>query len=122
MIHQSVTLYGGTGMMLLAGALNALELLLALFLSDPKVTAPPAEETAQETGDGSGGGSAADDEIVAPVVSADEAAGGLKPSQAAQVWSAMQLDQVWRPMVFICVFALAPGNGSAKSTPCIPSP
>jgi hypothetical protein len=34
-------------------------------------------------------------------------------SQARQVWEAMQLNQVWRPMVFICVFALAPGNGDA---------
>jgi hypothetical protein len=30
-----------------------------------------------------------------------------------QVWESMHENRVWRPMVFICVFSLAPGTGDA---------
>eukprot|EP01051_Picozoa_sp_SAG22_P014282 SAG22_NODE_1708_length_3768_cov_2.094576_2_plen_702_part_00 len=139
-------------MMLLVGGLNALEVLLALFLSDPKVvtgcessgTARKGRETqgkAVITAFEEDGGTATEErgkvEVAAasrhgaaaadpdPTLTASGAGGGqgaerdsggaaaAHKSQSRAVWEAMQLDQVWKPMIFICVFALAPGNGDA---------
>jgi hypothetical protein len=33
--------------------------------------------------------------------------------QCAQIWDAMHQDRIWRPMIFICIWALVPGNGDA---------
>ena len=33
--------------------------------------------------------------------------------QCKQIWDAMHQDRIWRPMIFICIYALVPGNGGA---------
>jgi hypothetical protein len=33
--------------------------------------------------------------------------------QCGQIWDAMHQDRIWRPMIFICIYALVPGNGDA---------
>jgi len=37
---------------------------------------------------------------------------GLK-QQCEQIWDAMHQNRIWRPMIFICIHALVPGNGDA---------
>ena len=103
--------------MQLAGLLNALELLIVLFLSDTRIVADKGKQS-------QGGGPTAD--VPAPAARAHGTGQttasddiSSQKSEAApmpkwrQVWNAMQANQVWRPMVFIFVFALAPGNGDA---------
>jgi hypothetical protein len=55
-----------------------------------------------------GDGDAEDDGLSVPKV---EVVGFKK--QCAQIWDAMHQDRIWRPMIFICIWALVPGNGDA---------
>ena len=70
------------GMMLYRAIMVAPELLVVVFLSDPKLKQ-------------------------------EEIAGKSLGEQMSVVWESMHENRVWRPMIFICIFSLAPGNGDA---------
>jgi hypothetical protein len=103
------------GCMLFVAALNVVQLTVVLFLADPKQTPHVLAATAARA--------AAHDPSTANCGRSET--GGLdpdvpqlnrhqqSPSQARQVWRAMQLNQVWKPMIFVIIFAVAPGNGDA---------
>ena len=71
-----------TGMMLFRACMVSTELIIVIFLSDPKL---PKEEL---------GGKALTEQI-------------------GVVWESMHENRVWKPMIFICMFSVAPGNGDA---------
>ncbi len=62
----------------------------------------------QSEGEGEGDGQGEDDGLSTPKVQVV----GFK-EQCAQIWDAMHQDRIWRPMIFICIWALVPGNGDA---------
>lgn len=100
------------GCMLFVAALNVAQLLVVLFLADPKQTKQVVAATAARA--------AAHDPSTASCsppetgnLDSEHHSQQQPPSQARQVWRAMQLNQVWKPMIFVIIFALAPGNGDA---------
>ena len=40
----------------------------------------------------------------------------LTGDNVKKIWDAMHEDRIWRPMIFICIYALVPGNGDAFSS------
>ena len=90
------------GCMLFVAALNVAQLTVVLFLADPKQTPRVLAATAARA-------AAHDSSTDVPQLDRHQ----QSPSQARQVWRAMQLNQVWKPMIFVIIFALAPGNGDA---------
>ena len=61
-----------------------------------------------DTGSGNDTAEGEDDGLSVPKV---EVVGFAE--QCAQIWDAMHQDRIWRPMIFICIWALVPGNGDA---------
>ena len=48
-----------------------------------------------------------------PKLKKKDTAGKGLAEQVSVVWESMHENRVWRPMIFICIFSLAPGNGDA---------
>ena len=80
------------------------ELVLVAFLSDPKVNAKEEGGAEDESESKSLLGKEGHDKV-------REERDGVVKQNIRVIWSSMHEYRIWRPMIFVFVFSLAPGNG-----------